>query len=389
MLEKTRTSVSSLVRSSRKAQISVTLLTVALIVASVLLFKAKTITVEIDGGTQSITTLYSTVGSALKHSKLGIYPEDIVNPNRETPVTKGLEVKITRSVPVELTVDGQTYSARTPAPTIGEALVDLSERLGLDLKVTDEVNLQREAALVADAKLEVRRALPIKVKVDGMEIDTYLAPRTVKEALEKLEIVLDEKDKVSLPLDHVIEAKDEIQVVRVEEKIETITNEIPYQTVAQPADFPVGLPDKVVTKGVNGKHEQVVKITLEDGVEVAREVLKQEVLRAPVNQVVSRGSQTSISRGGKTIEFKRAYLMKASAYTGGGKTRTGAEARYGVIAVDPRVIPLYSEVYVEGYGDAVALDTGGAIKGNRVDLYMNTEEACWSWGVRSVVVYVK
>lgn len=389
MLEKTRTSVFSLVRSSRKAQISVTLLTVAFIVVSVLFFKAKAITVVVEGEKQSLTTLYSTVGAALEHSRLGIYPEDIVEPNRDTLVSKGLEVKVTRSLPVQLTVDGETFTVRTPAPTVGEALADLSNRLGLDLKVTDEVNLERDSKMTADALIEVRRAVPIKVKVDGEEFDTYLAPRTVEETLKKLDIALGEKDKVSLPIDYVIEAEDEIQVVRVEEKIETIKSDIPYQTVAKLADFPLGLPDRVVTNGVNGQHEQVVKITLEDGVEVARQVLKQEVLRAPVNRVVSRGSQTTISRGGKTFEFKRAYLMRATAYSGGGRTATGHEVRYGIIAVDPRVIPLRTEVYVEGYGEAIALDTGGAIKGNRVDLYMNTEEAAWSWGVRPVVVYVK
>ncbi|MEL1134854.1 ubiquitin-like domain-containing protein [Desulfitobacterium sp. THU1] len=389
MLEKTRTSVFSLVRSSRKAQISVTLLTVVFIVASVFLLKAKTFTVEIDGGKQSLTTLHSSVGVALERSKLGIYPEDIVEPNRGTLVSKGLEVKVTRSVPVELTVDGQLYSGRTTAPTVGEALEDLSNRLGLNLKVTDEVNIDRESIMAADAKLEVRRAVPIKVQVDAQEINTYLAPRTVEEALEKLEIVLSEKDKVSLPMNHMLEAEDEIRVVRVEEKVETIKSEVPYQTVAQAGDFPVGLPDRIVTRGTSGEHEQVVKITLEDGKEVSRQVLRQEVLRAPVTQVVSRGSQTKVSRGGQTIEFKRAYLMRATAYSGGGVTATGHNVRYGTIAVDPRVIPLGTKVYVEGYGEATALDTGGAIKGNRVDLYMNTEAAAWSWGVRSVVVYVK
>jgi 3D (Asp-Asp-Asp) domain-containing protein len=81
--------------------------------------------------------------------------------------------------------------------------------------------------------------------------------------------------------------------------------------------------------------------------------------------------------------------MRASAYSGGGSTATGHEVRWGVVAVDPKVIPLGSQLYVDGYGEAVALDTGGAIKGNRVDLYMNTEEAAQSWGVRSVIVYVK
>lgn len=389
MIEKTRTEVFSLVRSSRKAQISVALLTVVLVVASVLLFKAKTIQVDVDGNKTRLTTIDSTVGGALKHSRLGIFPEDIVEPDRTTLVSKDLEIKITRSMPVKLTVDGQTYNTRTPAPTVGEAIQDLSNRLGLDLKETDEVNLDRKEAIVADAELNVQRAVPIKVKVDGKELDTYLAPRTVEEALKKLEVVLNEKDKVSLPLDQMIKADDQIQVVRVTEKIENVKSEIPYQIVAQPADFPVGLPDRVMKKGANGEHEQVIKVMFEDGKEVERLVLQQQVLRAPVNQVVSRGAQTTISRGGQTIQFKRAYLMRASAYSGGGMTATGHDVHWGVIAVDPKVISLGTQLYVDGYGEAVALDTGGAIKGNRVDLYMNSEEAAQSWGVRSVIVYVK
>ncbi len=54
--------------------------------------------------------------------------------------------------------------------------------------------------------------------------------------------------------------------------------------------------------------------------------------------------------------------------------------------MDPRVIPMYSKVYVEGYGYAIALDTGGAIQGNRIDLFMNSEAECNSWGRRTVKV---
>lgn len=389
MIEKTRTKVVSLVRSSRKAQISVALLTVFLVVASLLLIKAKTIQVEVDGKDMRLTTINSTVGGALKNSRLGIFNEDIVEPDRTTLVSKDLKIKVIRSLPVKLIVDGQTFSVRTPASTVGEAIQDLSDHLGLNLKDTDEVNLDRKATIVADAELNVQRAVPIKVKVDGKELDTYLAPRTVEEALKKLEVVLSEKDKVNLPLNQMIKADDQIQVVRVTEKLEDVKSEIPYQIVAQPAEFPVGLPDRVLKKGSNGEHEQVVKVTYEDGKETDRQVLQQQVLRAPVNQVVSRGAQTTISRGGQTIQFKRAYLMSASAYSGPGVTATGQDVHWGVIAVDPRIISLGTQLYVEGYGEAVALDTGGAIKGNRVDLYMNTEEAAQSWGVRSVIVYVK
>ena len=77
-------------------------------------------------------------------------------------------------------------------------------------------------------------------------------------------------------------------------------------------------------------------------------------------------------------------------------TATGMKAQYGVIAVDPRVIPLGSRVYVESsdggkswvYGFAIAGDTGGAIKGNRIDLCYNTKAECYQFGRKSATVYV-
>jgi len=187
-----------------------------------------------------------------------------------------------------------------------------------------------------------------------------------------------------------LQPNDQLTVVRVAQRIETVKSEIPYQTVAKPADYPVGLPDRTVSRGSNGIQEQTVRLTLEDGKEVDREILDQRVVAPPTNQVVLRGTQTSISRGGNTISFKRAYIMRASAYCiPGGTTATGESVRTGIIAVDPRVIPLGRKVYVEGYGPARALDTGGAIKGNRIDLYMNSREEALSWGVRNVTVYVQ
>jgi 3D (Asp-Asp-Asp) domain-containing protein len=87
--------------------------------------------------------------------------------------------------------------------------------------------------------------------------------------------------------------------------------------------------------------------------------------------------------------------MRASAYTAcpsenGGWTRTklGHPLRYGVVAVDPRVIPLGSMLFIEGYGLALASDTGSAIKGNRIDLLMATKAQAYRFGRRSVTVHV-
>ena len=77
-----------------------------------------------------------------------------------------------------------------------------------------------------------------------------------------------------------------------------------------------------------------------------------------------------------------------------GITASGTKARPGVVAVDPRVIPLGTELYIQSldgtndYGFAVAEDTGGSIKGNKIDLFFTTESQCYSFGRRNVKVYV-
>ena len=91
--------------------------------------------------------------------------------------------------------------------------------------------------------------------------------------------------------------------------------------------------------------------------------------------------------------YSKAIQVRATAYTPydpgcTGITATGMKATKGVVAVDPRVIPLGSQVYVPGYGVAIAADTGGAIKGNRLDVCYNTLAEAYTWGVKNVTVYV-
>lgn len=83
-------------------------------------------------------------------------------------------------------------------------------------------------------------------------------------------------------------------------------------------------------------------------------------------------------------------IFEATAYTWTGyRTATGTWPSRGTVAVDPRVIPLGTELYIEGYGPAVAADTGGAIQGHRVDLYMDSKNECLQWGRRKVEVQIR
>ncbi|MCW5936318.1 MAG: 3D domain-containing protein [Fimbriimonadaceae bacterium] len=93
--------------------------------------------------------------------------------------------------------------------------------------------------------------------------------------------------------------------------------------------------------------------------------------------------------------FSRARVMQmtSTAYTpydgsSTGRTATGRRAGYGIVAVDPRVISLGTLVYVEGYGFALAADTGGAIKGNKIDVCFPTNSECRRWGRKKVTVHV-
>ena len=94
---------------------------------------------------------------------------------------------------------------------------------------------------------------------------------------------------------------------------------------------------------------------------------------------------------------KQEYTMRATAYTAyctgcSGITANGTDLRSNpkqkVIAVDPRVIPLGTKVWVEGYGEAIAADTGGAIKGNKIDVFIPTDGQAMDWGVRTVTVKI-
>ena len=91
--------------------------------------------------------------------------------------------------------------------------------------------------------------------------------------------------------------------------------------------------------------------------------------------------------------YKDIYTVEATAYTGDTITATGTTPTHNpdgisTIAVDPTIIPLGSRVYIPGYGEALASDTGLAIKGNKIDLFLNSEKECIDFGKQNVTLYV-
>lgn len=171
--------------------------------------------------------------------------------------------------------------------------------------------------------------------------------------------------------------------IRVEK--ETLKTPIRYQLSRSVA------PGRVV-KVKSGTPGSVVRTyrLLTVGNKRQRELLKEERTEPTESVfVLGRGGFTA-SRG--SYIRGRVMTMEATAYhalvTGTGRTKTGERARYGVVAVDPRVIPLGSMVFVEGYGLALACDTGGAIRGKRIDVCFTNARQIRLFGRRDVKVHV-
>lgn len=256
--------------------------------------------------------------------------------------------------------------------------------------LTTSLKGQREVAVT------VRRAVALTVVVGGQEQKVESAAASVGDLLKELNVTLGEKDAVSAALNTPLAAEMQVRVTRRAEQVLTAQEEIPFETVTRDdASLRVGT-SVVVQEGTAGAKEVSRRVVIEDGREVTSEVIEETVVKEPVTQIVSYGTMGVVSRGGLEYRYTQELTMTATGYTAGresnpagnGLTYTGMRAERGVVAVDPRVIPLYTRLYIEGYGPAIAADTGGAIKGNKIDLCFETVAEALEFGRRPVKVYV-
>ncbi|ADI00863.1 MAG TPA: ubiquitin-like domain-containing protein [Syntrophothermus lipocalidus] len=286
---------------------------------------------------------------------------------------------------VTIAVDGKLVRTLTFKQTVQDVL----EQEGIKLGPKDVVKPGLDTRLEKGSRIQVIRAFNVKVLADGRVRQILTTPVTVAQALKVAGIGLGDEDIVTPKPDVVIKKGQDIRVVRVSHQVITANAVIPYP-VQRTADNTLekGL-TKTVRRGQNGLAVDEIKITYHDGKETGREVIGRTIVKDPVPQVIAMGTITSVSRGNLRLDFDRAMIAEATAYTyTGSRTSSGAYPEVGLVAVDPSVIPMGTRLYVEGYGFARAADCGSDIKGNRIDVFMETESQCRSWGRRTVKVYV-
>ncbi len=181
----------------------------------------------------------------------------------------------------------------------------------------------------------------------------------------------------------------------------TLREPIPYTTTRKTTTELRSGSARILRKGANGAKETTYRVTLRpDGAETRRERMASRIVKQPISEIREEGARTALpSRGGFTRGYRsghRMVMMIPTYYdpyhcggSGAGKTRSGLQGGYGVVAVDPRFIPLGTRLYIEGYGYAVAADTGGAIKGSRIDLGIDSRhDASKIRSMKPVRVYI-
>jgi resuscitation-promoting factor RpfB len=301
----------------------------------------KGVTLVVDGDSGYVKTQADTVGTLLEQADVAVGPADVVTPPADTPVADGMTVVVRHAIPVMLRFSGEAIRLNVIGSTVADALVA--------------------------AGLDPGRGISV-----SPALDAPLTPDLVIEATDVFVRVIEEQ------------------------------TEIPFDVITEndPA-LPQGS-RTIKQHGEPGLMLNVYRVLVTGGVEGARTLTAEQVLLEPVDEVVLVG--TKRSSGPVPVSRERAaepvpprdgtqLTVTATGYSSQdpgvtGRTATGAAATYGVIAVDPSVIPLGTRVYIPGYGNAVAADTGGAIVGNKIDLCFDTRAEALAWGRRTVTITI-
>ena len=282
---------------------------------------------------------------------------------------------------VNAVINGEEFGFTTREYTVEGFLEDEK----IEFCEDDYISVPLTTFIYDGIELEIKHATDFKVTADGKTVKCKSLANTVGEALKDEGIKVGKNDIVTPGTDSLLKRGMKIVIQRVEFKEEVVEETVKFKTVEKDDTSLNEGTSKVVTEGSDGKDKVTYQVTYIDGKETERKEISRETLTKAVDKVIANG--TRINYNGKT--YSRKLVVKAYAYTGGGRTAMGTRARVGEIAVDPSVIPLGTNVYIEGVGPRRAEDTGGNIKGNTIDIYMDTQSQCLSWGARYVTIYIQ
>lgn len=276
--------------------------------------------------------------------------------------------------------------------TTAETLKEFFHQQNINISSCDKLNYNLSENVTSGMKVEIERPFIIKILIDGQQKSFSVQYNetvgdlinTLKKEYGKDFVCQTEK---TFKLRNCTDLKFYSKRVEIVEQKESI----PFETKIISSDNLQKGHEQIVQEGTAGEKIVTKEITFVGDTEISHNVKSEKVIKKPIEKIIMRG----------TGEYKNVLIMNASAYTAGyestgkrpgdrgyGITASGTKAVKGTVAVDPKVIPLGSKLYVEGYGYATALDTGSAIKGNKIDLFYDSLYEAKKFGRKNLTVYV-
>ncbi|MBE2224175.1 MAG: G5 domain-containing protein [Anaerolineae bacterium] len=251
-----------------------------------------------------------------------------------------------------------------------------------DIPLPEQVSIQPPIATATIAPTVTKTAVTYTILVDGSSQTLQSSHTNPLDVITQAGILLNELDYTRPGSAAALQPGDTIEVIRVTEQVIIEDEAIPYETVWQPNDQMDLDTREQISVGTPGLARKQITIRTENGIEVSQEQTASWIEQEPVNEVTAYGTRitlNTINTEQGPREYWRVVKMRVTSYTaassgkspdhpGYGITASGLPAGKGVVAIDPNVVPFQSEVFVPGYGVAIAGDTGGGIRGRWIDL---------------------
>jgi uncharacterized protein YabE (DUF348 family) len=359
--------------------------------ATVSLVRAIPVQIQADG---KITSLYSperTPSALFKQADIKVNPYDLLLSDGKTiPFdqafslnTASISLQLVRAVSFTLNENGETQQITSIAPTLGAAL--WAE--GYALFATDRLNPPPTTPLTNGLATTLIRSRPVTIRTQAGEVAIRTAASLVGEALQAAHLSLQGLDYSQPAPDKPIPIDGIIRLVRVTEQVLIQQTPIAFKTEFQPDPNVEIDSQSVLQAGETGLTAQRVRVRYEEGVEASRKVEDEWVAREPTDRILGYGTllvMHTTTVDGTTIQYWRMLSMYATSYHPsevGDTTASGMPLQKGVVAIDRSIIPFYTQLYIPGYGQAVAGDTGGGVIGRWIDLgYSDSDYVPWhSW----------
>jgi 3D (Asp-Asp-Asp) domain-containing protein len=232
----------------------------------------------------------------------------------------------------------------------------------------------------------------ITLTVDGKSRTLYARPGTVADLLKSAGVTLGPEDFAAPPLNTPLSHNMPIKVTRVKTDLETAEVILP-PVIRWQSRTRTNLRRIRVQRGYSMRRRQAWRVTRYDGREVTRRLEKTKTVKRPLFTLTLYSDKGTPVKTYDLLKAKTMRMLATAYYVGdpmvpGDETRMGYKLERGLVAIDPRVIPLGTRLYIPGYGYAFAADTGSAIKGMRIDLAVKDAKEEAVYNHRTVTIYL-